>query len=540
MKKLMSLATLILIVFAMFFSVNASDISNNINKVPEEAIFEKVLSIKVGVAENQVAYSPKIEGIANEGPSSFTVDDNKNIYILDSLNKKIIVFNKDKFLYHIPIDFVNYARDILYNKGSLYLLDESNVVYAIDLKGDIEKIYWIPNNINVVSSKGLALNSNGNIVIQYDVNEYDIENKKNSEGYSFNYKKIFTKYYEGGVKIISGNWLNKKEIKIDFTEGSGCVNIIGKDKYNNLYVSVEEDVPNSPLVLCEHTIRKIDSNGNQVAFARIPLEEFYNFPNKFAHVTEDGELYIMALKEDSTDIYKVTLGKTYKSKMNELKNKAMDEWKKIKEVNRDIVSILYIPDIPTRSDVYYRAEDMINLSWTYNKNNTYKPQSYVEAPDHLSGITSFPSSQVGIPYCWGGFDGIDTSSAPSSWSNFKDAMNKGKYAGNIYTGTSGWVSGTAGLDCSGFASAAYAFSQKYNTTGLYNMANKISYDAVKYMDIFVKPGSHVLFFYSWNSDKTLVNSKESTTSGYGDKAKNYSRTRSWLTTNGYYAGTMWP
>ncbi len=60
-----------------------------------------------------------------------------------------------------------------------------------------------------------------------------------------------------------------------------------------------------------------------------------------------------------------------------------------------------------------------------------------------------------------------------------------------------------------------------------------------YMDIFVKPSSHVLFFYSWNSDKTVVNSKESTKAGYGDKAKNYSRTRSWLSTNGYYAGTMW-
>ncbi len=403
MRKSISIIVILLICVLVALPTNASYMNKN-NKMnfPDEAVFKKVLSIDIGIGTEEVGYSPKAEGIVNEGPASFTIDNKKNIYILDTLNKKIMVFKKGKFDYNISIDFTNYARDILYKEGNLYILDEPNHVYSIDLKGEIKKLYKLPEEIKAFQVKGLSVNYKGDIVVQSEGYEYYINSNIKSKGYSFGHDSKFTSKFidDKHIKIIENiNSKKNREVEIVMAENSGCVHIIGMDKKKNIYISVEEDIPDSPLVLVEHTIRKIDSQGNQVGFARIPLEEYYNFPIRFANVTEDEEVYIMALKENCVEIYEIVLGKMYKSKIEDLKEKAKKEKQRIAKEKEESISLLYDPGIPTRTDTKNRADDMINLNWTYNTSNTDKPQSYVITPDHLQDVTSFPSSQVGIPYC---------------------------------------------------------------------------------------------------------------------------------------------
>jgi hypothetical protein len=328
MKKLMSIITILIICMSVTFLTMRLIYKNNNINLPDEAVFEKILSVDVGIGEEEIGYSPKFEGVTNESPASFAIDNMKNIYILDTLNKKIMIFKKGEFDYNINIDFTKYARDILYNKGNLYILDESNYIYSIDLNGKIKNIYELPDDIKAFQVKRLSINNEGDIVVHLDGYEYNINENFKSKGYSFGQdSKLISKFIDDKhIKIIENiNSEKDRELEIELAENSGCVHIIGMDKKGNIYVSVEEDIPDSPLVLVEHTIRKIDSQGKQIGFARIPLEEYYNFPLRFANVTENGEVYIMALKENCVEIYKVILGKTYESKIEDLKEKAKKE-----------------------------------------------------------------------------------------------------------------------------------------------------------------------------------------------------------------------
>lgn len=158
----------------------------------------------------------------------------------------------------------------------------------------------------------------------------------------------------------------------------------------------------------------------------------------------------------------------------------------------------------TRSEAEQRALKMINLSWTYsyNKNSNIDPKysSYVTLPNQLKTLTTV--SAIGIPYCWGGFDGLDTNSYNAPWSNFSDAVKAGSYTGNVNAeGGYGSIPGTAGLDCSGFVEATFNIhDNKLSTSSIFdNYFTKINLSDIKHMDILDKPGSHVVVFNKWGT-----------------------------------------
>jgi uncharacterized protein YraI len=158
----------------------------------------------------------------------------------------------------------------------------------------------------------------------------------------------------------------------------------------------------------------------------------------------------------------------------------------------------------TRSQVELRAKTMMDLKWTYSAaknsllNSNYK--SYVTQPKQLQNITT--SVMTGIPYNWGGLDGIDSYSYNTGWTSFLDAINKGAYAGNVNIEAGyGLIGGTAGIDCSGFVQAAYNIHDyKLSTSTLFNKYFvKIPLSDIKHMDILDRPGDHVVIFDRWGT-----------------------------------------
>ncbi len=160
-----------------------------------------------------------------------------------------------------------------------------------------------------------------------------------------------------------------------------------------------------------------------------------------------------------------------------------------------------------RSQVEKRALSMINLNWTYDssKNFTIAPNkvSYVTQPKQLIGKSV--SVQTGIPYCWGGLDGLNSSSYNATWTSFQDAIDKGAYAGNVKSAGLGYITGTAGLDCSGFVQAAYNIpGYKLSTSTLFDKYFvKINITDLKHMDIIDHPGDHVVIFDKWGTQNGI-------------------------------------
>lgn len=158
----------------------------------------------------------------------------------------------------------------------------------------------------------------------------------------------------------------------------------------------------------------------------------------------------------------------------------------------------------TRSESEQRALNIINLTWNYSadKNGTL-PANYtssVTQPSQFKDATTVTAT--GIPYNWGGQDSIDSNSCGSPWLNFLDAVNKGAFTGNVNTDADyGYISGTAGIDCSGFVQATFNIKDsKLSTSSMFDTYfTKINLNDIKHMDILNKPYDHVVIFDKWGT-----------------------------------------
>lgn len=158
----------------------------------------------------------------------------------------------------------------------------------------------------------------------------------------------------------------------------------------------------------------------------------------------------------------------------------------------------------TRSAAEQRALNMINIKWTYSsdKNGTMDPKytDLVTSPKQFNNVTT--AEFTGIPYDWGGQDSLDSFSIDSPWANFLDAIDKGAHAGNVNTEAGyGYISGTAGIDCSGFVQATFNIKDyKLSTSTLFNKYfTEINLNDLKHMDILDKPCDHVVIFDKWGT-----------------------------------------
>jgi uncharacterized protein YraI len=155
----------------------------------------------------------------------------------------------------------------------------------------------------------------------------------------------------------------------------------------------------------------------------------------------------------------------------------------------------------TRSQVEQRALAMINLKWTFTKakntNIDSKYAPFVTLPIQLSGIIT--GQMTGIPYDWGGMDGLDFNSYNEPWNNFLDAVSTGAFTGNTNSNGGEYIPHTTGIDCSGFVQAAYNIKDnKQSSSSLLNTYfKKIDLSKITHMDILNYPGVHVVIFDRW-------------------------------------------
>jgi hypothetical protein len=151
---------------------------------------------------------------------------------------------------------------------------------------------------------------------------------------------------------------------------------------------------------------------------------------------------------------------------------------------------------PTRKRVLETAEAYATHPWVAGPSNTLHgvdPDGVrVDSPDReFAGDLGWRVGlNVGIPYCWGGFDSIDS---------FDRAVARGKSAGFIFNDhRSRHPSSSrfaAGVDCSGLVSRCWELPSKYSTGRFAEDAVPLrSWNRLRPGDIINKPVHHVLLF----------------------------------------------
>jgi hypothetical protein len=97
----------------------------------------------------------------------------------------------------------------------------------------------------------------------------------------------------------------------------------------------------------------------------------------------------------------------------------------------------------------------------------------------------------GVPYCWG---------CQGSLAQFRTRVEHGMLAGNICTHNEP-RNDAAGVDCSGFVSAAWGLSTHFSTAAIPSISSRIDAWDLRPGDALNKPNSHVMLFLRFTPDR---------------------------------------
>lgn len=496
---------------------------------PAEGVLEPVLTLTIGNGPDQVAYGSP-DGGAADAPQSFDVRGDGAIYIADTLNHRVLVFRQGILENTVRIPSEAAALDIQVTaSGDMWLWLSSEEVLELSLQGEILSRHTLPNDLSV---SGISLVKGEDLAIQLASGEEILldslvtGNRTARKGATTKEGKLYTAAKgttAGSVEVaLDGNLMGT----LTYPKGVGGVGPLGSNK-GNLYV-IEYDMADYSDDL-QVLVEAFDGSGKRSGVVRLPYERVSRVPRPEAVLAPNGEIYAMMLEPSTAVIYRVTLGAAFTPRFRKGPDFGIRESRSSDSTG--IVPMGY-PDALTRSQIMGYADNMIYYSWHYNGAANPDPLNITQ-PAYLSTAVT-GDIEVGVPYAWGGFDSDVTRSA-ATWSDFGDAMNKGAFAGNTKT-SGGYKAGTAGLDCSGFVGRAWTMTdyKRADYQVVQDAGKSIFWSAVDQGDAADRYNSHILLFAGkYDATRSSIATKEASLDSPA-KAKNFSRTYSWLTTYSYY------
>lgn len=440
------------------------------------------------------------------GIDSFAVDKTK-LFLLNSAASKVLIYDNGIYKKSIGINNDNFL-DIFYKEGLIYLYNSDGNVYIYNEDGQqLSKEFY---GYNSIKGNYFSVNKTGKVIVGENLID---KSSSDSENSPFTYKLSPSEKDKSKFINIKSS---ENTVEIPFKYENGGARILGEDKYGNTYLNTKDVLIGSGIDIYDNIVYKISPRGDILKKYTIPKEIPYITAYKNIFTDNEGNIFYLINDENSV-------------KINELN---YENENGISFLNTNVYAI-------SRKEAQDRAFKMADLKWHYVKRLNGNVISGTTPLPQFTGVTDAYFN--GIPYDWGGYDGIDTSST-YRWKNYLDAVTNYKaMAGNSYS-DGGYKAGTAGIDCSGFVQAVLRIpGSKTGTYSVPNYAHPINYSDLKDMDILLNISEHVLFFQSWIVDefgsKIGANTIESTggnNDGTGKKVKKYYRNWDELY-NGYKA-----
>lgn len=494
--------------------------------------FNEILKANWGSSDTEVGFNQSFD--KNYGPSSFFVTTDKQIYILDAVNKKVKKFDsiQNKLVslpFTLPSDmFIDIVVDL---QNHLYLLDIENNIYEYTLSGTLLNRIAVSNKIQII--KGLKIINNKLFVWTstdwlYLVKDGDNILNQDMQLTNF-YQGIFTnagKYFKticenkntGKIQELNSAGIILNENSISFSENNLLTFIfIDALQSDYFYILTEKENLDSKLTI-SRKLKIYAGSGVELYNINLP-QIYYSYIDKEFQIDTDGNIY--HLISDTDGITLVQLLKSvakfpsgvapapsgitpanfdYPQKYNRYYNfnqnlkQIPTEFEMPPESNlpenlrRTITRPTTSDASVTRSEALVIAEAYRDLQWSAIASNI--SSGTVTCGDgHIIRTPSWVTvgSKTAVPYKWGGFSSIET---------FLSKASAGVYTGSDYTSdVSPSDNYCVGVDCSGFVSRCWRKSSKYGTSTLPDISYALSgYDDLKTGDIINLAGSHVRLF----------------------------------------------
>jgi hypothetical protein len=274
-----------------------------------------VVSIPWGSEPGKVGFMEKVFGPIPGGPSSFTVDENNNIYILDAGNSRVQVFDQTGNLikyFKIP--------DAYYNRSSIAFDDKNNELYinlfdhlnVYNLDGKLIRTIqckdnksWeitIDNGIVYTASFMMMLNEaeklgavgiNGEDVYTVPVQKNETQMPRN--------KYTQASYTSTGGAILTISKNDKKTVLDWNMVPSGGTIIFMRDTVNKeaIYLTGRQGGP--------EVLIKFDENQKLIGLiVDDDINNYIYYVANWIQVTDDGTVYTESLNETGLKITKWT------------------------------------------------------------------------------------------------------------------------------------------------------------------------------------------------------------------------------------------
>lgn len=154
-------------------------------------------------------------------------------------------------------------------------------------------------------------------------------------------------------------------------------------------------------------------------------------------------------------------------------------------------------ELSLRDRVLNHARRYAEFEWTASQENALHGEdprgTHVDTPDETfdpDGWRLDGSSNIGMPYAWGGFSSIE---------DFERGLREGRLAGHVPSSEHMTASSySVGLDCSGLVSRCWELPLKQSTRSLGSLCTELeSYDDLLPGDIINKFDSHVVLFMGY-------------------------------------------
>lgn len=487
--------------------------------------YEGDIILPVGLGDGKVAYSNNIIDSEILGPESFAIRNNGDIYILDSVDRQIEIFsNKGDYLKTINLEKDDAYFDItVLNNGNVAVASYRGRIYQY--KKDANTIS-IAHEIKSFSEADYIMfelyNGDGDEIILRNLNDYselNITNQtKNLSLMNFKVTSSNTKA-QGKKNISFRNQSERSTEEIHYnTDITAAVYPISKSNESLILKEINFRVNNT--IIAENCVIKIDKEGKTEYALLDSTANDYTRPNKYYTLDKNDDVFQMHCNKEN-----LIISQSRFSTKKESQLKAVDE-SSLKFLDQDEVSKKEVDEIvaslnnTTRSVsnfvAYTNALNYRDHEWIYYPSIMRTPNTATKsAPNHLNHNND--TYQAGLPYCWGGNDSIQTF----------DSILGDKTAGDTNT-SAAVISDVTGVDCSGFIQRVYEISgNKISTSMMSSYFYVKPWNDLILGDIMNKSGDHVVMHISSEKDANGnivgVSTIESTTAGYAQKVKSYSR-----------------
>ncbi len=454
--------------------------------------YKELLNIPWGKDQTRVGLRSGPGG--QYGPASFRVINN-NILILDSENRRLMIYESGKFNKNISLNLPFTDDFFLLSPDHIIVLNENELFEVKD--NLVQKIYSPPSPRIIIT--GLK-NLSGQIsaILNNQTSVFPVSGGLQKPAVENSIQIYKSSFSRAEIRIN-----NSKIFSIESPQDNlGVVKHIGSTPSGNLYLYVENIRQHVPL-LVDRSVRLYTPEGVLLSRIDVPsLKHSYIFRefdvdargNLYHMISSEKGIHIIAWYNDQQNTGSLIY--TYPEKLRSEHHFNYLESNVPENINlQESEALSSVSASVTRNEALAIGDTYVKHIWTAEAKNltngriTDPGNVEIETPSWVK-----IGQNIKLPYQWGGFRTI---------AGFDQGLLDGKYAGDI--ATTGVSYYCVGVDCSGFVSRCWKLSSHYSTRMMDDNITIAydSWDKIQPADAVHKPG-HVRLFVDFNTDGSLL------------------------------------